>query len=348
MSEKGVVVFVCSMCGEIRVMDSAVWQSLEQQKTQPLPPREPSPEILEPFDDIENWEHIAEFKNLLQLTKNPNLSSFPLCDHCAEISCEHTNRLNEMMAQFFDNADAIERYGQEFSQRILNNVQVLSPFAITQNKKDLSTESENVSNENPNSNPNPKPPSGQPSTKANNSAFDDQTPIQRRITSRFAQLSAFKLTIDGMFAKINGLRLGKLKSIPVTQNEVQNALLFLCQFLKYQMRIVDVDSSNVNVSHIITFTTSKGSQEMKFPERSREVSPFNAALDEMMQSFDRVFNSKALNLMRPSNLIDTKKHVIASETYYYSESDPSKFTRAMRKLIVNLKTIQSFQTLFSI
>lgn len=339
MSQNGVVVFVCSMCGDIKLMDESKWQK----NTKPLPTIQENSE-LKHFHNIENWKHYKEFKELISLTEDSNIPSLPLCDSCLEQAIIHTKTLNDLLDNFNKNIPNIEKYSAVFNPKDLQSHQVISPFIIP--KKDTSLPLDSKS----------QTPKELASTEKNqqeakkikqSNSSTDQRPVQRKITPRFAQFAAFRLTIDGMFAKINGLRLGKLKTVFVPTSEVQNALYFLCQFLLYQMKIFHIDSSNVKVSSNIIFTTSSGDHELKFPEKKAEIKSFNSALDNMMTSFDKIFNSDELAKMRPSNLIDSSKHLIAGKSYHYSESDPSQFTRAMRKLIVNLKTIQSFQTVYS-
>lgn len=334
MFENGNVVFVCSMCGDVKLMDESIWQKSVKQ----LPTFQENSE-LKNFDNIENWKYFQEFQKLISLTKDSNIPSLPLCDSCLELAISHTKILNDLLDNFNKNVGNIEKYSSIFNPKDLSSQQVISPFNVPKKESSAAELKPQILNDS-------NQPVNQKIEKLPNSKIE-QNPIQRNITPRFAQFSAFRLTIDGMFAKINGLRIGKLKTVVVPTSEVQNALYFLCQFLLYQMRIFKIDSSNIKVSSNIIFSAPNGDHELKFPEKRAEVKGFNIALDRMMISFDKIFNSDELAKMRPSNLIDSEKHSISGKSYHYSESDPSLFTRAMRKLIVNLKTIQSFQTVYS-
>lgn len=336
MSQNGNVVFVCSMCGEIKLMDESNWEKNSKQ----LPVIQENSE-LKNFDNIENWKYYEEFKKLISLTDDPNIPTLPLCDSCLDQAILHTKTLNDLLDNFNKNVPNIEKYSAIFSPKDLQSHQIISPFTVP--KKDNLIKVDSEQQETPSTKDDTKETKNEKTTKPTN----EQKPIQRKITSRFAQFSAFRLTIDGMFAKINGLRLGKLKTVTVPTSEIQNALYFLCQFLVYQMKIFNIDHSNVKVSSNIIFSIQNHEYELKFPDKRAEVKQFNIALDNMMINFDKIFNSDELAKMRPSNLIDSGKHLIAGKSYHYSESDPSQFTRAMRKLIVNLKTIQSFQTVYS-
>jgi hypothetical protein len=177
-------------------------------------------------------------------------------------------------------------------------------------------------------------------------AVPEVAPVRRSLNSRYAQLAAFRLSMMGPFAMINGLRLGRLPALSVPQHEVQNGLLLLCRLLVYQMRIVGMDSSEIRIGATIQFVAPKTLYELRFPTRSKDDEKFNQALCQMMSQFNTLFVSDQMKKTRPSNLIDPQKKTIAGESFLYSKPEPGSFTRAMRKLIVNLKTIQAYQTIF--
>ena len=319
--EEEIAVFVCSMCGHLFAINNSFWS---EDKVSAHKEENFSSDSI---DDISSWSHYSDFLDIVSLSQDPEVPRFPLCDKCLDNASEHINRLKEMMCDLSSHSEIIEDYGKKLSSDEIK-VQILSPF---QTKKRERSNSNNNSASNPSA-----------------QAEQEVPKVERNITSRFAQLSAFRLTIDGYFAKINGFRLGRIKAIHVSSAEIQNALLLLNQFLKYQMYILGIDSSNISATHMIMYTTPDGSLELKFPQKSKEINPFNAALTEMMRNFNKIFNSDALSRMRPSILIDVDKKQIEKESYLYSESDPTKFTRAMRKLIVDLKTIQAYQTILAL
>jgi hypothetical protein len=153
--------------------------------------------------------------------------------------------------------------------------------------------------------------------------------------------------MSGPFATINGLRLGRLVSVDVPAHEVQNALLVLCRFLVYQMRVCGLDPVNIRLGAGANFVTHAGAFELRFPRRSRDNDSFNAALAEMMGCFHAVFMSPPMRTTTPANLIDVARRKINAESFLYAKAEPANFTRAMRKLVVNLKTVQAYQILFT-
>jgi hypothetical protein len=119
------------------------------------------------------------------------------------------------------------------------------------------------------------------------------------------------------------------------------------QFLVYQMKVCGLDPVNVRLGAGVNFVTQTGVLELRFPRRPRENDRFNAALAYMMASFHAVFASPPMRTTRPANLIDVAKKTIDGESFLYAKAEPANFTRAMRKLAVNLKTIQAYQILFA-
>jgi hypothetical protein len=113
------------------------------------------------------------------------------------------------------------------------------------------------------------------------------------------------------------------------------------------MKVCGLDPVNVRLGAGVNFVTQTGVFELRFPRRPRENDPFNAALAHMMGSFHAVFASPPMRTTRPANLIDVAKRTIDGESFLYAKAEPANFTRAMRKLAVNLKTIQAYQILFA-
>lgn len=250
-----------------------------------------------------------------------------------EYSISHLKTQNEFFTQYLNSIDSITNYSASFKNAQIQASDIASPFIKRRNSRpsfELRKTKEDLSENN-----------SKPATTP------DNQPIPRNIKPNYAQISAFRFSIEGIFAKINGLRLGKTKLIPVPTREIQNALYFLCRYLIYQMKLAQVDSSNIQVTYQIIFTSNSSTKILNFPEKPRDINSFNSALNDMMDSFNKLFNSSFFSAMRPSILIDPNKHTIDGRSYYYSESDPGEFARAMRKLILSLKTIQSFQTVLS-
>ena len=332
--QKGVVLYVCSMCGGLGMINDSTWDEVGKG----IPPLSPGSapggaQTFEPcLDDIESWEHWPEFGQMIRGSNDENIPNFPLCDHCAEIAAEHTLKMNELVRQFVDDVGEISRYGDDFTSKILTQGEFLSPFSIQTPKQKEESDSDKHS----------------PRYVLDGDDFMGIEPARREITPRFAQLAAFKFSIDGQFGTINGQRLGTLKCCPVSVQELQTALHVLCRFLVYQMRVVGLDPMNIKIGAKIQFLTKDGVRILKVPEKTKEIGPFNEALTLMMGAFNSVFNSKFMEKMRPANLIDTEKCTISGDTYLWSKSNPEHFTSAMRKLVVNLKTIQAYETIFSL
>jgi hypothetical protein len=318
------------MCNRLGIITSSTWSDI---RGKPTPSTIQLPELIDSVrTDLSTWEHFAEFNALVEHTHDEHLPAFPLCDHCAEIATEHANRLNDMMKHFVENIASIARYGDEFNSQALQDPEPLSPFQIRPLRSSA-----------------PIAPSDPPAQKPVFEAepITEPEPIIRRVNSKFAQLAAFRLAIIGPFATINSLRLGRLNSVNVPLHEIQNGLMLLCRFLIYQMKTVGLDLRNVRISSTIQFMNADGIFELRIPKHSKECDRFNSALTYMMGHFNAVFSSEYMRSMRPANLIDIGKKTISGESFLYTKAEPVHFTRAMRKLIVNLKTVQAYQTIFA-
>lgn len=335
--KKGVVLYVCSMCGGLGMINDSTWEETSRGRALSAPEATSSGvQTLDPcYGGIESWDHYPEFEQLIRGTQDESIPNFPLCDQCAELATEHALRMNDLVRQFVDDVNEIDRYGEEFTSRILSREEFLSPFKVKERT--------------------PIPSQGRRTSDAGfeffqsvDSSVPGIEPVRRSITPRFAQIAAFKFNIDGQFGTINGQRLGTLKCSQVPVQELQNALHVLCRFLVYQMRVVGLDPMNIKVGATIQFVSPEGVKVLKVPEKSREINAFNEALTLMMCGFNAVFNSKFLEKMRPAHLIDTEKQTIGGESYSWTKGSQENFTAAMRKLVVNLKTIQAYETIFAL
>jgi hypothetical protein len=159
------------------------------------------------------------------------------------------------------------------------------------------------------------------------------------------QLAAFRFRIEGPFASVNSLRIGRWNSVDVPPHEIQNGLLLLCRFLVYQMRSLGIGSEFVRIGAKIHFAAEDGLHELRFPKNSKKYAEFNHALKQMMRHFKSVFDSCEKDNVPLENALDLHKSTIAGESFLYSQKDPGNFTRAMRKLVVNLKAIQAYETI---
>jgi hypothetical protein len=316
------LIFICSTCGKLGLINNVTWS--DPCRSKPAAPV-PTPDVVDLITDLSTWEHASEFQALVELTKYEHIPSFPLCEHCAELATEHAIRMNKLMADFVVNVKVLGDSPQ-FSMA----PEPLTPFAPRAIEKPREVAEK-------------KPPASAPPEAPTPT---EVPPVQRSLNSRYAQLAAFRLSMTGPFATINGLRLGRLRDLNVPQYEVQNGLLLLCRLLVYQMRIIGMDSPDIRIGAAIHFAAGKNFYELRFPTRSKDDDKFNQALCQMMGQFDAVFVSDQMKKTRPSNLIDLPKKTIAGESFLYSKPEPGNFTRAMRKLIVNLKTIQAYQTIF--
>lgn len=328
--KQGCLIFVCSICNELAVINDSTWgsnTSIPSAQTNDISWNLPTE--YENFTRLEEWDHYDDFKKFVELTKDPNVPNFPLCDHCAEIATSHAQRVSDLINKYLENVNTLAKNGEAFNLQVLSHPTIYTPFTIAEKKKVESYESVQMPDI-----PVPKEEAPMPT---------------RKITGRFAQLSAFRFSIRGPFASINGLRLGSYRAFPVTPQEVHMALYTLCRFLQYQMKITGMDSNCIKLGAGIQFVDGRGNLvDMKFPEHTKEVDKFNLGLIQMMTCFDNLFKSKAMANTRPSNLIDLKKKEITNESFIYNKQAPEPFTRAMRKLVVNLKTIQSYQTFFAV
>jgi hypothetical protein len=113
------------------------------------------------------------------------------------------------------------------------------------------------------------------------------------------------------------------------------------------MRVCGLDPVNVRLGAVVNFVTRAGAFELRFPRQSKENNNFNAALAQMMECFQGVFTSPPMRNMTPANLINIARRTIDAESFLYAKAEPANFTRAMRKLAVNLKMVQAYQILFA-
>jgi hypothetical protein len=277
-------------------------------------------------DDLTQWDQAGDFKAMIELSADDNIPGFPLCDHCLDAATAHATRLTELVLPFS------QQTSRALEVQPSTEVIVISPFLI------------------PSDSPKDPAPKARhyvlPIKDLIRSSDADRPPIQPVFTPQFAQLAAFRLTIIGPFAAINTLRLGTLPCMPVPTQEIQNGLWMLCRLLMSEMKTVGLECLNIHFGAVVSFSTPGAIYELRIPKKSKDCEKFNLALNQMMASFNLVFNSDYMKRMRPSNLIDTAKQTIAGESYAYSIKEPANFTRGMRKLAVNLKTIQAYQTIF--
>lgn len=324
--EKAVVAFVCGMCKKISLMDNNTWDSSSN-----VPPKGQSSDVLSPFQpDITRWPLYLKFCAYLTATESVDFPKFPLCEQCLEQMTQHLMRTVELVQQFGDDAP---RTSQEMADMVTSAKENANSKCFWETPVQSSSVSERKRGH----------VSSHIYARPVEETYVARPLITRRPTRRMTQLQAFHFDIVGLFATVNGLKLGRLRENRVPASEVNSALYLLCQFLSYQLKGAGVDETGMKLGAKIEFLTSSGVKEMRIPERSKEVDTFNLCVIQMMSMFNGLFISQTIQRMRPSNLIDVNKKTINSKSFLYSKKEPENFAKAMRKLVTNLKMIQAFQ-----
>jgi hypothetical protein len=304
------VVFICRQCKQAAVSPSSAWNEPKTGPSQRLP-------LHIRLGDLSDYPCRARFE-LLCSAGDEDGAQYPLCVVCAGAAIEHVNRLARLESEF---ATSIA----EMAQR--RNAQLPAV-----DRRATEPAVENVT---------------QRATHTVYELGSETVPARphHSISSGFGHLGVFHFDIVELFPTVNGLRLGTFKSSTVPVTEIQTALFFLCRFLFCQRSRAGLDATELRFGAGVEVS----GVEMVWPRgKSREIGLFNFALAKLLELFDSFFNPSEGVACVPPNLIDVKAKCIGNQDWQISkDGDATSFTRAMRKLIVNVMTVQAFQTVFA-
>ena len=81
-----------------------------------------------------------------------------------------------------------------------------------------------------------------------------------------------------------------------------------------------------------------------YPEKKANVPEFNIALSRMMFLFEQLFSVLSKRAISPPHRIDSSKETINLVSYALNLNDPFNFVLSMKRLLVNLKSVQMLET----
>ncbi|KAH0793710.1 hypothetical protein GPJ56_002431 [Histomonas meleagridis] len=158
--------------------------------------------------------------------------------------------------------------------------------------------------------------------------------------------STFYLSTCRHYATINGNRLGTNTPDIVSPDEFDRGLYLLIQLLQVIGKVVSSPIPEFNLTTEIHYINNKGisdvftSQKLKV---NKTISSFKEATKLLFKACHRLFWDLCkmnANFSVPND-IDLKTSKISGESYIYDRKSPHTFTYAMKKLVMNLKTIQT-------
>ncbi|EAX94661.1 hypothetical protein TVAG_293910 [Trichomonas vaginalis G3] len=156
--------------------------------------------------------------------------------------------------------------------------------------------------------------------------------------------TVFSISFDGQYGTINSCRVGSLKSIPVPLAEIQTGLLLICKYLKILLQKSMIDSSDLIIDSKIILIVNGKQHELLYPEKKANVPEFNIALSRMMFLFEQLFSVLSKRAISPPHRIDSSKETINLVSYALNLNDPFNFVLSMKRLLVNLKSVQMLET----
>ena len=156
----------------------------------------------------------------------------------------------------------------------------------------------------------------------------------------------FYIHSEKLYGAINGMRLGWCALDPVPQWEIRCALVELGRLIEVVSIYTRVMVNNVRVREEMEVIGEDGEfapVETGFMKSSRQNTEFNRQMVVLFGVCAELFESKfiATSVFSPVFGIDMTKRTIDGESFAFNKKRPDGWSKAMRLLLLNFKSIQT-------
>ena len=152
----------------------------------------------------------------------------------------------------------------------------------------------------------------------------------------------FNILSKGHYATINGQRVGYMTPDAVPFEEIDNGLFFICQLLvilgkqtRANVKAIILDSQ----IHVILPGSKEKILTSTLLKNRKGIEQFNSIIEYLFELFKQLFSFIKGDPPIPY-IINTDNKTIAQTPYDYSSKNPESWTRAMKYLLMDLKTAQ--------
>lgn len=241
-----------------------------------------------------------------------------LCSKCIELHIKALETQSMMIVKFIENVGRIEKLEKEYKTEFNDNI-----ITETSHVEKKSVQLPEI----------PKP----------NRSHNVPEIICPKMSPTYSRYLAFNISYSGPFGTINQLRIGSLKSMPVPVEEVQYGLYLLCRYLLFYTDLLKLEKIEISYQKHLILKSEKTEHSLVYKDKNTNMREFNNSLNFLYSSFDKIFTVLSTRGISPPHQILTAKQTISGYPYHLS-SNPFDFTHGMKKLLVNLKTVQMLET----
>ena len=313
---EGNLLTLCTCCGNLTIFDEETFANSSDSSSF----RDNQTVDKQKLENIENYKHFSEI--LSYQNGNYILPHLPLCQKCIDyflrdekVTSELFNKSINSLSQNHELYRNCESYIEENTHSVPHSMKLKSPPKSNQPTillKNITKQSDHIKKDEP---------------KANSASF-----------------YAFSISYSGLYGTINNMRVGYLDSYPVPIEEVQNGLYLIARYLSVNLTNQKINQDTFQLTSVITIYISNKPYELKFPTNKKDIKTFNMVLDKFMELFQILFETLSKKGVAAPHLILSEKSTIGGFSYLYDKDNQYDFTNGMRKLLLDIKSVQVLRT----
>ena len=313
---EGNLLTLCTCCGSLIILDEKAFSSTSDSSSS----RDYQTIENQKIEDLQNYKYYKEL--ISYQNEDSKLPHFPLCQKCIDYFLRDEKTSNELFKKSIEN----------FSQ----NKEIYNKCDSFMAEKSYHPH-HSIKLKNP-----PKTQQTKILIKNIDVPIDDAKKDESKAIS--ASFYAFSISHNGLYGTINNMRVGYLDNYPVPYEEIQNGLYLIARYLSINLKNQEINQHVFVLTSVITIYITNKPYELKFPTSKKDIKTFNMVLNKFMELFEILFESMSKKGIAAPHLIVSEKSTIGGFNYLYSKDNQYDFTNGMRKLLLDIKSVQVLRT----
>lgn len=336
-------IFICSKCKLACIAPVGSWiQARRNSDLEPLEQKSKGYISNQTINLVDNsWTFFANYNQCCDELSQYWIE-FPLCDSCMShyISmqcCQLTQliSMNDYLSRFKTPHNVTRQIQDKITKEQIET-QSLSQIINLSQPQPFSG--------GPNSSVRQVQPLIQPTIRP--STFSTSTPSQFKSLMLY---KSFHFSFNQQYPTINGLRLSSRTPHKVDKTEVAAGFAQLGQFIIQLAKLFSISLNRIRVGLFLEVKINNEFEEIHYPPfsltKGNQISRFNERISVLFEEINKIFELKYIkeSPIRPPFQINQDKTIGEKPTkisYVLDQSMPSRFTQAMRLLVINFQHIQ--------